>query len=529
MRNGRSPSSTRNASPWGFLPDPYSVERASGVNGRLGEALRDAADGLSGVVLLGLEALDDESWAVLAAAGIRLEWAAETEDALRALTCQSAQLVIADLGKGADLAAAVRARRELASAHIILCVSRDSPHALRKALAAGADDVIRLPFEPEVLALKVTAALRAARLRANEALLRSLVTNVPGAVYRCACDDDWTMEWLSDGIEDITGYPASDFIRSAVRTFTSVIHPDDREQVQQSVLAGVDANRPFTLEYRIQRRDGAERWVLERGQLQEAHDGRRWLDGAIFDITARRAAEQALREREIVEAQLAEVRASRARILEAADRARREIERNLHDGAQQRFVSVALRLQASLATTPDLRPDKRAELGVVLEELRAGLADLRALAHGLHPAVLSDRGLEHALLSLVNRAGVPVDLRTELPQTRLPMPVEAAAYFTVCEALTNVAKYAHARRAWVTVTRSDGHLVVEVGDDGVGGASVGSGSGLQGLRDRLAAINGTLDIESRSGGGTIVRGWLPIDDGHPARRAAGNRHERAAR
>ena len=211
---------------------------------------------------------------------------------------------------------------------------------------------MRIPFEPEILAARVAAGLRAARLRANEALLRSLVANIPGCVYRCECDEHWTMHWLSDEIEEISGYPASDFIDSAVRTFMSVVHPDDHEQVQRAVKEGVDARRPFTLEYRILRRDGGIRWVLERGQLQEVGDGRRWLDGAIFDITTRRAAEQALREHEIVEAQLAEVRASRARIVEAADRARREIEANLHDGAQQRLVSVALRLQVWLAEHP---------------------------------------------------------------------------------------------------------------------------------------------------------------------------------
>ena len=153
------------------------------------------------------------------------------------------------------------------------------------------------------------------------------------------------MKWLSDEIEVISGYPASDFIDNSARTFASVIHPDDREQVVRSVIEGEKAGRPFTLEYRIKHRDGDVRWVLERTQVREAGNGRRWGDGAIFDITVRRAAEQALREREVVEAQLAEVRASRARIVEAADRARREIERNLHDGAQQRFVSVALELQ----------------------------------------------------------------------------------------------------------------------------------------------------------------------------------------
>jgi PAS domain S-box-containing protein len=369
---------------------------------------------------------------------------------------------------------------------------------------------MRVPFEPEVLAARVAAGLRAARLRANETLLRSLVANIPGAVYRCACDEHWTMEWLSDEIEQISGYPASDFIDSAVRTFASVIDPDDREQVQRSVMDAVDAGRPFELEYRIRRRDGDVRWVLERGQAQEAGDGRRWLDGAIFDITVRRAAEQALRDHAIVEAQLAEVRASRARIVEAADRARHEIERNLHDGAQQRFVSVALQLQLCLAARPELADDARTELDGILADLRTGLAELRDLAHGVHPAVLSDHGLEHALTSLSDRAGVPVALRVALPALRLSGSVEAAAYFTVCEALTNIAKYACASRAWVNVEQRDGHLDVEVGDDGVGGADMSSGTGLQGLRDRVAAVNGTLDIESRSGTGTILRARLPI-------------------
>ena len=226
----------------------------------------------------------------------------------------------------------------------------------------------------------------------------------------------------------------------------------------------------------------------------------------------RRAAEQALREHEIVEAQLAEVRASRARILEAADRARREIERNLHDGAQQRFVSIALKLQIWLAAQHELSDDSRGELGGVLAELRTGLAELRDLAHGLHPAVLTDRGLGHALSSLANRAPVPVELRSALPPERLPIAVEAAAYFTVCEALTNVAKYAQATYAWVNVELRDGRLDVEVGDDGVGGADLHSGSGLQGLRDRIAAVSGTLDIDSRPGTGTVLRARLPLGD-----------------
>jgi PAS domain S-box-containing protein len=469
-----------------------------------------AREGAS-VVVLGLEVLGEECWSVLTTAGVRLVPVADVAGALRALRDHVAQVVIADARRGRALTAAVRGRRELASTHIVLCAALDSPGDLREALDAGGDDVMRVPFEPEVLAARVAAGLGAARLRANEALLRSLLANIPGAVYRCACDEHWTMEWLSDEIEKISGYPASDFIDSAVRTFTSVIDLDDREQVERSVMDAVDAGRPFELEYRIRRRDGGVRWVLERGQAQEAGDGRRWLDGAIFDITVRRAAEQALREHAIVEAQLAEVRASRARILEAADRARREIERNLHDGAQQRFVSVALQLQLCLAAHRELAEDPRMELDGILAELRTGLAELRDLAHGLHPAVLSDRGLEQALASLTATASVPVALRVALPSQRLAISVEAAAYFTVCEALTNIAKHARASRAWVNIEQRDGHLDVEVGDDGIGGANMSSGSGLQGLRDRVAAVNGTLDIDSRPRTGTVLHARLPVE------------------
>jgi PAS domain S-box-containing protein len=472
-------------------------------------ALEAVSGADAGVLLLGLEAVGDEAWQVLEASGLRLVHVTTVDDAVRALTSEAAQIVIADTRRAPALIRAVRSRAELAAAHVVVCAALDSPAELRAALDAGADDVMRIPFEPEVLVARVAAGLRAARLRANEALLRSLVANIPGAVYRCACDEHWTMQWLSDEIEEISGYPATDFIESAVRTFTSVIHPDDREQVERSVLDAVTARRPFTLEYRIVRPDGEVRWVLERGQAQEAGDGRRWLDGAIFDVTARRAAEQALREHEIVEAKLAEVQASRARILEAADRARREIERNLHDGAQQRLVSIALRLQLWLASNRDVADEARADLEDVLGELRTGLAELRDLAHGLHPAVLSDRGLEHALLALSRRAAVPVELRVALPE-RLPLPVESAAYFTVCEALTNVAKYAHASRAWVTVERRNGSVDVEIADDGIGGADPSAGSGLEGLRDRVAAIEGTLEIDSRPRRGTVVRATLPV-------------------
>jgi PAS domain S-box-containing protein len=341
------------------------------------------------------------------------------------------------------------------------------------------------------------------------ARLASLVGNIPGAVYRCACDRIWTMEWISPEIEAIVDYPPSDFIDNAVRNFASVTHPDDVEKVERAVFEAAEKGRPFGLEYRLVRRDGSIRWVLERGQVVEGEDGRRWLDGVIFDITARRAAEDALREHAVMQAQLSEVRASRARILEAADRARRAIERDLHDGAQQRFVSLALRLQVWLATHRELPEETTAEVHEVLEELRAGLGDLRELARGLHPGVLSAHGLEHALRALGARCTVPVELRIELPGDRLADGLESTAYFVVSEALTNVARHAQAGHAWVRVERRNGNVELEVRDDGIGGAETGSGSGLEGLRDRVAAVNGALEVYSPPGQGTVLRARLP--------------------
>src|SRR5688500_11419738 len=160
-------------------------------------------------MLLGLREVPEAAWDVLAASGVRVLRTPGVAAALAALAEGTAGVVLADASDGPRLARAVRRRADLASAHIVICAALDSPGELRAALDAGADDVMRVPFEPEVLLARVEAGLRAARLRANEALLASLVENIPGALYRCACDRDWTMQWLSPEIEAISGYPAS--------------------------------------------------------------------------------------------------------------------------------------------------------------------------------------------------------------------------------------------------------------------------------------------------------------------------------
>jgi signal transduction histidine kinase len=206
-------------------------------------------------------------------------------------------------------------------------------------------------------------------------------------------------------------------------------------------------------------------------------------------------------------AHIVELRASRTRIVEAADTERRRIERNLHDGAQSRLVALALNMRLGRAAVGDESP-AAALIDASIDEVRQSLEELRELARGIHPPVLSQRGLEPALRVLAARAPLPVEFVGGLGD-RLPEAVETAAYFVVSEALTNMAKYAQAEHATVRIQRDDGRLLLEISDDGVGGAQPDAGSGLRGLADRVAALDGELDITSPAGEGTRLRVRLP--------------------
>ena len=209
-------------------------------------------------------------------------------------------------------------------------------------------------------------------------------------------------------------------------------------------------------------------------------------------------------------ARVVELQQSRSKLIEVSMAERRSLERDLHDGAQQRLV--ALSVQVGLAKRK-LNADPAAAaqlLDRAGDELRLALEELRELARGIHPAILTDRGLCPALQTLIDRA--PPDLDVELsgaPDDRLPAPIEAAAYFVVAESLTNIAKYAHAGHASVLVERNNGHAVVEVRDDGVGGANPEAGTGLRGLADRLTVIDGRLEVVSPLGEGTLIRAQIP--------------------
>jgi signal transduction histidine kinase len=226
-------------------------------------------------------------------------------------------------------------------------------------------------------------------------------------------------------------------------------------------------------------------------------------------------------------ARVEELRASRVRIVEAGDAARRRLERDLHDGAQQQLVALAIDLRilrSRLGSSGGAGAGAGAEaielIDGIDEKLAAALAELRELARGIHPAILSDRGLEPALDALATRVPVPVACQVDLP-VRPPPPVEAAAYFVVAEALTNVLKYARAERVTVRAFQEDEDIVVEVDDDGIGGADAGRGSGLRGLDDRVGALDGTLTVVSQAGAGTLVRARIPCRAARLVARATG--------
>ena len=239
-----------------------------------------------------------------------------------------------------------------------------------------------------------------------------------------------------------------------------------------------------------------------------------------------------LRRARVLRDRVEDLRTARQRIIAAADAERRRIERDLHDGAQQRLVALAVtlsvaesRIESDPAGAAQLVAQAREEAQLAAKELRElargihpavlsdhglgpALEELRELARGIHPAVLTDHGLVPALEMLAERSSIPVELCATLDD-RLPAPVEAAAYYIVAEALTNVTRHARASGATVSIARNDGHLTVEVSDDGGGGADPARGSGLEGLADRLDALSGRLEVASPPGGGTRLRAEIP--------------------
>jgi PAS domain S-box-containing protein len=331
-------------------------------------------------------------------------------------------------------------------------------------------------------------------LRAKEARHRAMLEAALDCVV--TMDHEGRVVDFNRAAERTFGYRAADAVGRDMAEL--IIPPQLRERHRRGLARYLASEEAVLLDRRIEitgmRADGTT-FPVELAITRIDVPGPPTFTGYLRDITERKAAE-------------AELRASRARIVEAADAARRHLERDLHDGAQQRLVELALDLRLAHARL-DEDPAQASELlDAALEDLQAATGELRELARGIHPAALTEGGLRPALEALVARSSVPARL-VAVPDARFAAPVEATAYFTVAEGLTNAARYAAAERVEVEAVRVDDRLRVEVRDDGRGAADPAAGSGLRGLADRIAALDGGLDVISPTGGGTVLRAEIP--------------------
>jgi PAS domain S-box-containing protein len=327
-------------------------------------------------------------------------------------------------------------------------------------------------------------------LRQSEERLQAVIESAPVGILEVNLDSH-VIRW-NPAAERIFGWT-----REEVLGRPPPIIPPSKQEEFEDVLATVRAGRPYpNIETYRRRKDGSLVDVEVAAAPVRDTKGKVVSHMVVFtDITKRKGQER-------------ELRASRARIVEAADTERRRLERNLHDGAQERLVAASLLLRLAAARVEDDPAGTRTALDHIFDELGLALAELREIARGLHPAVLTDGGLAMALKALVARAPLQATI-AEVPRERLPEAVEVAAYYVVAEALTNVAKYAEAKHVQVNVGRRDGSAVVEVADDGIGGADPAKGTGLRGLADRVEALGGHLDVHSRRGRGTALVATIP--------------------
>jgi len=306
---------------------------------------------------------------------------------------------------------------------------------------------------------------------------------------------DETRAGVNDAFRETLGWDDDLLVRTSVLSLIDPVDGDVARTAIASAANGVPSGERET------------RWLKADGD----HVVIAWTATPVADFTLREASLVLLSGIDITERQRqdAEIRASRTRIIDAADNARRVLERNLHDGAQQRLVALSVSLRLAEARTATDPAEAAAIIGAAREELAAALEDLRELARGIHPAVLTDRGLAAAVEALVARTPLPVTVT--MPPERLPAAVEAAAYYVVAESVTNIVKYAGATAIEVAVETAESGVTVIVSDDGCGGADPSGGTGLRGLRDRVAALEGTLEIESPTDRGTRIVAEIPLE------------------
>jgi PAS domain S-box-containing protein len=339
------------------------------------------------------------------------------------------------------------------------------------------------------------AQARAAELAGSEARQRAVLAAALDAVV--TIDDQSRVTYANGAFEQTFGCRAADVIGRELAEL--IIPPGQREAHRHGLARYLATGEARILDRRIevvaQRADGtgfpAEVTVTRTGLPGEPS-----FTGYIRDITERQRAQQ-------------ELMASRARLVAASDAARQRVTRDLHDGAQQWFVTALINLQLAGQKWESAPARARELLDLARRDAQHGVDDLREIAAGIHPAILTQRGLAAAIGSLAARLPIPVGI--DVPDTRLPGPVEVSVYFFCSEGLTNVVKHAQASQAWVRVEIGDGRCRAEVRDDGIGGARPRSeSSGLTGLRDRIGALGGTMEILTPGQGGTTLRALIPI-------------------
>jgi PAS domain S-box-containing protein len=338
-----------------------------------------------------------------------------------------------------------------------------------------------------------------------EDLLQALIDSSPLAIVEFGLDR--SIRLWNPAAERIFGWSSEEMRGRAAPPMAPLAKRAEQQELFAKVRAGGRINDYETVRLR---KDGTLVDVsIAAAPVRDASGQVVGNMVAYTDITERKAQDAEVhRLNEELQARLEELAASRARIVKAGDVERRRLERNLHDGAQQRLVTLALALRAARAKVDSDPAAARAELDDAAEELGVALEELRELARGLHPALLTERGLRAAVEGLVSRVPVPVEL-AGVSEERLSEPVEAAAYYLIAEGLTNATKYAGASKVRVQVALSNGAAVVEVADDGAGGADPARGSGLRGLADRVETLGGSLEVVSPVGAGTSLRAEIP--------------------
>jgi PAS domain S-box-containing protein len=332
---------------------------------------------------------------------------------------------------------------------------------------------------------------RVAELERERELLNSVANFAPSLL--CLVDQTGRVQPAATNraFEQTLGYEPSE--TGGVLFWERYVPEEDAATVRAAIEAVVAGGDPAELEGTWSRRDGSAVLVTwSCTPLPPIAAGTLFLLSAT-DVTERRRHEE-------------EVLTSRARIVAAADAERKRLERNLHDGAQQRLIALLLSLRVARGRTET--PGVESLLDGAIDELAAAVQDLRELARGIHPAALTERGLATAVRLLVARQ--PLPLEVSLPQRRYDEPIEAAAYYVVAESLANIAKYAQASAGAVRGREEGGRLVVEIEDDGIGGADPLRGTGLRGLADRDAVLDGSFAVTSPVGSGTVVRIELPL-------------------